>query len=137
MLLDGLRFTAAAAIATTLPLPALYILNSMTGSRLRASTTFLATLVTTSWAGLALLACCPIAWFFSVALPYPLLVLAIHMIALLVVGVAMADVYCRVMENLEPQRGRWPAWWLVLVTAISVELFHAFGLIQVPFVGNA
>src|SRR5947209_11046286 len=40
MLLDGLRCTAAAGIAWSLPLPALYILNSLSGSRLRPSTTF-------------------------------------------------------------------------------------------------
>ena len=46
MLLGGLRCTAAAGIAWSLPLPALYILNSLAGSRLRPSTTFLAALVT-------------------------------------------------------------------------------------------
>src|SRR3981189_3752944 len=44
--------TVAAGLAWSLPLPALYILNSLSGSRLRISTTFLAALVTTSWGGL-------------------------------------------------------------------------------------
>ena len=35
------RSLAAACIAWSLPLPALYILNSLAGSRLRPSTTFL------------------------------------------------------------------------------------------------
>src|SRR5262245_54769724 len=39
----------AAAIAWAVPLPAVYILNSMTGMRLRASTTFLAALVAAAW----------------------------------------------------------------------------------------
>src|SRR5712692_1817239 len=64
----GIKFTAAAGIAWSLPLPALYILNSLAGSRLRASTTFLAALVTTSWGGLAMIASIPITWFFTVAI---------------------------------------------------------------------
>ena len=44
--------TLAAGLAWAIPLPALYILGSLAGSRLRASTTLLAALVTTSWGGL-------------------------------------------------------------------------------------
>ena len=58
--------TLAAGLAWAIPLPALYILGSLAGSRLRASTTLLAALVTTSWGGLALIASVPINWFFSV-----------------------------------------------------------------------
>lgn len=128
MLLDGLRLTTAAGLAWALPLPALYILNSLTGSRLRASTTFLAALVTTSWGALAMLAAIPITWFVTVALPFPAMLLLVHLAAFTIVGVAMVDVFCRVMERLEPARGRAPAWWLALVGAIGGELFYAFGL---------
>jgi hypothetical protein len=128
MLLDGLRCTAAAGIAWSLPLPALYILNSLSGSRLRVSTTFLAALVTTSWGGLAMIAFIPISWFFSAALPFPGVLLLVHLAVFTVVGVAMIDVFCRVMERLEPRRGRVPGWWLLLVGAIGGELFYAFGL---------
>lgn len=128
MLQSGLHCTLAAGLAWALPLPALYILNSLTGSRLRASTTFLAALVTTSWGGLALIASVPVSWFFSVALPYPPVVLAVHLAVFALVGVAMIDVFCRVLERLEPQRGRLPAVWLLLVGAIGAELFYAFGL---------
>jgi hypothetical protein len=124
----GAAFTLAAGIAWSLPLPALYILNSLSGSRLRASTTFLAALVTTSWGGLALLAAIPIAWFFTVALPNAVVLLLVHLAVFTLVGVAMADVFCRVMERLEPHRGRRPAWWLLLVGVIGAELFHALGL---------
>jgi hypothetical protein len=124
----GGAFTLAAGIAWGLPLPALYIFNSLTGSRLRASTTFLAALVTTSWGGLALLAALPVAWFFSAALPNALVHLAVHMAVFASVGVAMADVFSRVMERLEPRRGRQPAWWLLLVGVLGGELFHALGL---------
>ncbi len=129
MLLDGLRCTVAAGIAWSLPLPALYVLNSLTGSRLRASTTFLAALVTTSWGGLAMLAGIPISWFFSVALSsYPAVILVVHLAVFAAVGTAMIDVFCRVIESLEPRRGRKPGWWLMLVGAIGGELFYAFGL---------
>jgi len=37
-------------------------------------------------------------------------------------------VFSRVMERLEPSRGRAPAIWLGLVGAIGAELFYAFGL---------
>jgi hypothetical protein len=120
--------TAAAGIAWGLPLPALYILNSLSGSRLRPSTTFLAALVTTSWGGLALLASVPINWFFTTAVPVPWFVLVVNLVVFAGVGAAMADVFCRVMERLEPSRGRAPGWWLALVGAIGGELFYAFGL---------
>jgi hypothetical protein len=130
MLLDGLRCTVAAGIAWTLPLPALYVWNSRTGSRLRASTTLLVAQVTTSWGGLAMIAAIPVAWFFTVALPYPSVILLVHLAVFTVVGVAMIDVFCRVVETLEPLRGRRPAWVLLLVGAIGGELFYAFGLFR-------
>src|SRR5258708_5591983 len=136
MLLSGLRCTAAAGIAWSLPLPALYILNSIAGSRLRPSTTFLAALVTTSWGGLAMMAAIPISWFFSVALPLPAVILAVHLIVFAVVGVAMIDVFSRVMASLEPEHGKRPSWWLLLVGAIGGELFYAFGLFN-PLLSRA
>jgi hypothetical protein len=126
----GLLCTLAAGVGWSLPLPALYVLNSLSGSRLRASTTFLAALVTTSWGGLAMIASIPINWFFTVAIPHPAFVLLVNLAVFTGVGVAMVDVFSRVMESLEPERGRLPAWWLVLVGAIGGELFYAFGLFQ-------
>jgi hypothetical protein len=128
MFTNGLSCTLAAGLAWSLPLPALYILNSLTGSRLRASSTFLAALVTTSWGGLAMIASIPINLFFTAALPYPAAVLAVNLIVFAGVGVSMVDVFSRVMARLEPARGRLPALWLVLVGAIGTELFYAFGL---------
>jgi hypothetical protein len=136
MLKFGLRCTAAAGIAWSLPLPALYVLNSLSGSRLRPSTTFLAALVTTSWGGLAMLASIPVAWFFSVALPNETVVLVVHLTVFAAVGVAMVDVFSRVIEALEPSRGRAPAWWLTLVGAIGGELFYAFGLFKFSALGH-
>lgn len=128
MFLDGQRFTLAAGIAWSLPLPALYVLNSLSGSKLRPSTTFLAALVTTSWGGLAMIAAIPIAWFFSAALPHGTFITIVHLLVFAVVSVAMWDVFGRVMERLEPNRGRAPMWWLVLVGAIGAELVYALGL---------
>jgi len=141
MLLKGLSCTAAAGLAWSIPLPALYILNSLAGSRLRLSTTFLTALVTTSWGGLAMIASIPINWFFSVslkglipALGDPIwvtrLVLLVNLTVFAGVGVAMIDVFGRVMQAAEPRRGRGPIWWLVVVGAIGGELFYAFGLFQ-------
>ena len=130
MLLAGVRCTTAAGLAWGVSLPALYVLNSLAGSRLRASTTFLAALVTTSWGGLAMIASIPISWFFSVAIPKEVFVLFVHLVVFLGVGVAMVDVFGRVMSRLEPQRGWLPAWWLLLVTAIGSELFYALDLFK-------
>jgi hypothetical protein len=135
----AILLTIAAGLAWAIPLPALYVLNSLAGSRLRASTTLLAALVTTSWGGLALVASVPINWFFSVAIPTQTrdflsattaahVVLFVNLLVFAGVGVAMADVFRRVMEALEPQRGRSPLWVLALVATIGSQLFYLFGL---------
>jgi hypothetical protein len=131
----AMLLTVGAGLAWVIPLPALYILNSLTGSRLRASTTLLAALVTTSWGGLAMIASVPINWFFTAAipaLPFPLSVpfwiWLVNIVVFTGVGVAMIDVFGRVMQKLEPSRGRAPVWCLALVAVIGTELFYAFGL---------
>ena len=45
----------------------------------------------------------------------------------------MIDIFGRVIEVLEPERGRWPVLWLAVVSAIGGELFYAFGLFQFAF----
>jgi hypothetical protein len=125
----GITCTAAAGIAWTLALPALYILNSLAGSKLSMSTTVLAALVTVSWGGLAMLASIPINWFFTTAIPASGFVLLVNLVVFAGVGVSMADVFKRVMRRLEPGRGgSYPAWWLCLVAAIGTELFVHLGL---------
>ena len=136
--LGAVRCTAAAGLAWGIALPALYIFNSLSGSRLHASTTLLAALVTTSWGGLAMIASIPINWFFSVALADLLadpsrvawLVRGVNLVVFTGVGVAMTDIFGRVMQALEPARGRLPVLWLAVVAAIGGELFYAFGLFQ-------
>ena len=132
----GFSQSMAALMSWSIPLPALYILNSLSGSRLRISTTVLAALVTISWGGLALVASIPINWFFTVAIPdlftdpawVRSLVRLVNFAVFTGVGVAMLDVFGRVMQAVEPSRGRIPTWWLAVVGAIGGELFYAFGL---------
>jgi hypothetical protein len=126
----GFICTLAAGLAWAIPLPALYILNSLDGSRLPASSTLLAALVTVSWGGLAMVASIPINWFFTATIPHPGLVLIVNLIVFTGVGVSMVDVFRRVMHRLEPERPSAPVWWLVLVCAIGTELFYFFGLFQ-------
>ena len=130
VVLKGLACTAGAGLAWGIPLPALYILNSLSGSKLRASSTLLAALVTTSWGGMAMLASVPINWFFTVAIPSPRFVFLVNLIVFAGVGVAMIDVFHRVMQRLEPNRKVTPVWWLMIVGTIGIELFYFFGLFQ-------
>lgn len=124
----ALACTTAAGLAWAIPLPALYILNSLSGSRLPASSTLLAALVTVSWGGLAMLASIPINWFLTTAIPHSGFVLLVNLVVFAGVGVAMIDVFGRVMQKLEPERGTVPIWWLMLVAAIGTELFYFFNL---------
>jgi len=126
--------TIGAGLAWGIPLPALYILNSLAGSKLKLSSTFLAALITTSWGGLAMVASIPINWFFSVAIPHSGFVLFVNLGVFAGVGISMMDIFSRVMRSLEPERAAPPHWWLVLVGAIGVELFCFMGLFDFKFV---
>jgi hypothetical protein len=126
----GFICTLAAGLAWAIPLPALYILNSLSGSRLAASSTLLAALVTVSWGGLAMVASIPINWFFTATVPHPAFVLIVNLIVFTGVGVSMVDVFRRVMLRLERQRNFAPVWWLMIVGVIGAELFYFFGLFQ-------
>jgi hypothetical protein len=130
MLYKAAACTLAAGLAWSIPLPALYILNSLDGSNLRLSSTFLAALVTTSWGGLAMIASIPMNWFFTATVPHAGFVLVINLLVFTGVGVAMIDTFRRVMLRLEPERGAAPVWWLVLVGMIGLELFYCFGLFE-------
>ena len=130
LLLGGLELTIAAGLAWAIPLPALYIFNSLTGARLSAADTLLAAIVTTSWGGLAMIASIPINWFFTVSVPVPWFVRIVNVVVFTGVGGAMIDVFGRVFSALGPRGGRAPAWLLVLVAAIGPEFFHAFRLFE-------
>lgn len=126
----GFICTLSAGLAWAIPLPALYILNSLSGSRLPASSTLLAALVTVSWGGLAMIASIPINWFFTATVPHSGFVFLVNLVVFAGVGVSMIDVFRRVMHKLEPARPVTPVWWLLLVGSIGLELFYFFGLFQ-------
>ena len=130
MLRKALLCTFCAGIAWALPLPALYILNSLNGSRLKASSTLLAAMVTTSWGGLAMVASIPINWFLTAAVPHAGFVLAVNLVVFAGVGISMTDTFARVMRRLEPERTTAPVWWVMLVGLTGAELFYFFGLFQ-------
>ena len=75
-----------------------------------------------------MIASIPINWFFTAAMPNASFIFLVNLVIFAGVGIAMIDVFGRVMERLEPQRGRDPAWWLVLVGVIGLELFYSCGL---------
>ncbi len=76
-----------------------------------------------------MIASIPVNWFFASAVPHPGFVLLINLVVFAGVGVAMIDVFNRVMRRLDPQRGSTPTWWLMLVGIIGCELFYFFGLL--------
>lgn len=129
ILLDAVRCTTAAGLAWGIALPSLYIFNSLSGSRLKPSTTLLATLVTTSWGGLAMIASIPINWFFTVALHDVVvdptrvtwLVRGVNLVVFTGVGISMIDIFGRVIAVLEPERGAGPfyGWWLSRRSVVS------------------
>ena len=133
----GALLTVAAGLAWVFTLPTLYVLNSLSGSRLTAAQTLLAVLVTVSWGGLAMLASIPINWFFTAALEelpntvnVSFWVLVVNLTVFAGVGLAMSDVFARVLSTLEPERGQTAAWSLALVAVLGTELFWTFGLFQ-------
>ena len=130
MLGHAVRAPLACGVAWSIALPALYIINTILGSRLDASTTALGALATVSFGALAMLASVPIRWFFGLTLPYPEVRLAVDLVVFAGVGVSMVDVFLRVMKALEPDRSRlFALLWLGLVAVIGGELlvlFHVF-----------
>ena len=124
MLLQAAVLPIACGLAWLVALPALYILNSALGSRLDASTTTLAALVTVSFGALAMLASVPVTWFFALAAPESSAVqLVVNVAVFGGVGFCMSDVFLRVMQALEPERSRfYPFVWLGLVATIGTEL---------------
>lgn len=122
----------ATGLAWVIPLPGLYVVNSLNGSKLAASSTLLAALVTVSWGSLAMLASLPIHWFFTAAIPQPWIALAVNLVIFGGVSTCMIDVFGRVMAALEPGRGRTPTWLLIPVALIGTELIFAFDLFRFP-----
>lgn len=131
MLRAGVLAPLAAGLAWTIALPALYILNGAAGSRLRFGATLLAASVTVCFGAWAMLASVPINWFFTLAAPWPAARLATNLVVFTGVGVAMTDVFVRVLGALEPQRSRlFGVAWVGLVSVIGMELFSIAGIFE-------
>ncbi|MEO5730824.1 MAG: hypothetical protein ABI134_01195 [Byssovorax sp.] len=123
MIRAAVRAPIAAGAGWTIALPALYIINTVLGSRLDARTTTLAALTTVSFGALAMLASVPINWFFGITLPYAPIALLVNLVIFAGVSVSMVDVFLRIMKALEPDRSRLFALvWLGLVAVIGGEL---------------
>jgi hypothetical protein len=125
MIHGALAAAGACALAWLSSLPTLLILGSILGSRLPFSLVLRASVVTVTFAGLALLASVPVLWYFELAAPQ--LLLPIAMMTLAGVGASMLEIFSRIMTNLEGTR-LWNRLWLLLLAAIGAELFFAFGL---------
>jgi hypothetical protein len=125
MLISALKAPFAAGLAWTVTVPSFYILRSAAGSKLDLSTTALAALITCSFGAMAMLAGVPVSWFFSLALPYEGVRLAVHLLVFAGVGVAMNDVFLRTMN-------KHLSWiWLGLICTIGTELMLLLGLFSV------
>jgi hypothetical protein len=123
--------TLASLVAWLAPQPALYILGSLSGLRLRMSTLFLASLTTAAWGGMALLSMWPIAAVFLLWYPQSqLLALFIHAVTLIFVGSSMACIFGRVIEQIEPGQGGGRVWWLILFVLLKVQLLYSFGVLN-------
>ena len=123
MLSTAIRAPIAAGAGWTIALPALYIINTVLGSRLDARTTTLAALTTVSFGALAMLASVPINWFFGITLPHEATRLIVNLVVFAGVSGSMVDVFLRIMKALEPARSRLFALvWLGLVAVIGGEL---------------
>ena len=130
MISKAWRAVVAAGGAWATALPTLYIFNSLLGSKLRLSTTFLAALVTTSFGGLAMLASIPVNWIWSVAVPLPPWILAVNLVVFSGVGLSMADTFVRVMRAVDPSSRRFPYVWLGILGCVGGEYFYLLGLFR-------
>lgn len=127
MALGAFRAPLAAGGAWTIALPSLYIIGRALGSRLDSSTTLLAACLTVGFGALAMVGSAPITAFISWVLPFEVTRWLVNIIVFAGVGVAMTDVFLRVMGALEPERSRaFAVLWLGLVGAIGTELFVLF-----------
>lgn len=123
MLLAAAKAPLAAGTAWAVALPSLYIIKATLGSKLDASTIALAALITCSFGALAMLAGVPVNWFFTMALPYMPVRWFVNLVIFAGVGIAMTDVFMRVMSELAPRETRATAFlWLGLVAALGWEL---------------
>ncbi len=129
MLDHGVRAVVAAGIAWTATLPSLYILGSLTGSRLPAHAITRSSLITVSFGGLAMLASIPVLWFFEFISPTPWMRLAVVLVTFCGVGLSMSDVFLRVIGAQEKVR-LLHLLWLALLSVVGAEMFYVLGFFE-------
>ena len=130
MIARSWKAVVAAGGAWATALPTLYIFNSLLGSSLRLSTTFLAALVTTSFGGLAMLASIPVNWIWSVAGFSGAWILAVNLAVFAGVGLSMADTFLRVMRAVDPRSRSFPLVWLMILGCVGGEYYYLLGLFR-------
>lgn len=127
----GLGAAIAAGLGWSAAMPALIILGGLLGSKLTPRATALASLVTVSFGGLAMLASVPVLWFFELTtLGSPHARAFALIAATLGVGLCMTDVFLRVMRAVGGSRF-FNVLWFGLFGALSLEMFILFGLHQI------
>ncbi len=139
-LVDGPHATALFGAAGTLaPLllwigavPALFILGSHLGSRMRLRQVMLVSLTALSFGGFALAASLPVEWLLDYALPASKSRLLLHGSVLLAAGLCTFDVLHRVLKQLEDSRPA-RALWLGLLVLSWLQL----AVVVVPRTGGA
>lgn len=124
---NGLLAIAAAGIAWTASLPTLLVLGAMNGSQLRPPAVALATLITVSFGGLAMLASIPVLLYFELCVPHTAMRFFVNALVFSGVGLCMSDVFLRVMARLEGFRFLHLAW-LALLSVVGAEMFYVLGL---------
>lgn len=132
MLISALKAPFAAGAAWAVTVPSFYILRSAAGSKLDASTTALAALITCSFGAIAMLAGIPISWFFTLALPLEAMRVGVHLLVFAGVGVCMTDVFLRTMRAVSGEESSFLSWvWLLLMGVIGGELMLLLDLFKV------
>lgn len=127
----ALLFPLGAGMAWAVAFPSLYIINRVLGSELDFTTTALAASITVSFGAAAMVALAPITWFFSLAVPFDTIRWLVNVVVFTGVGVCMIDVFMRVMRAVDPVSSRlYPVVWLMLLSALGVQLFILLGLFQ-------
>lgn len=127
MLYNALGAAGMAGAAWGATIPALFVLGSLSGSRLSLRGVLLATLVTVSFSGLAMLASIPVLWFIELCAPWEPVRYLANVVIFGGVGLSMLDVHLRVGKALEGARFRHFAW-LGLLGVLGAELFWVAGL---------
>lgn len=128
----GIYAAVAAGIGWSAALPSLVILGGLLGSKLAPRAALLASLVTVSFGGLALLASIPVLWFFELSVGGPGARAFVACAGALGVGACMIDVFTRVMARLEGSSFfHW--FWFGLFGLVTLEMLVIFGVHQVGF----